>query len=284
MTSTISSSIEYCTSQLEEAGIENARFEARLLLCHVLDVGTQVLIGYPECEVSDQQFEQLQKLLSRRINREPMSHIMGEREFWSLNFKVTKDTLTPRPDSETLIEAVLKYFPNPNAELRVLDLGLGTGCLILATLSEYEQATGVGVDISKAALDVACENAERLDLQNRTNFRLGNWAEGIEEKFDLVLSNPPYIPQTDRDQLEPEVKDFEPASALFAGNDGLDDYQKLAKALPSLLKDDGKAVIELGIGQAESVGNLMKDEGLQVIDAPKDLGGIERCLVLSKKL
>ncbi len=281
---TIQTVLQHCYSQLDQAGIDNARFEARLLVCHVLKVETQVLIGYPEREISETDHTEIARLLSRRASREPMSHILGEREFWSLPFKVTKDTLTPRPDSEILIDAVLGQFPDMNADLNVLDLGVGTGCLLLATLSEYEKATGLGVDISPAALAVAKENAVSLGMSGRTNFKLGNWAEGIEKTFDLVLSNPPYIPTSDEADLEPEVKDHEPASALFAGEDGLDDYRKLAQTLPTLLKPAGRAVIELGIGQADDVSKIMKDAGLQVLGRPKDLSGIERCLVLAKKL
>jgi len=281
---TILTSLQLCTIQLEKAGIENARFEARLLLCHVMDVGTQVLIGYPEREVVDEQFSMLERLLSRRLSREPMSHILGEREFWSLPFKVTKDTLTPRPDSETLIESVLTHFPNKDQALKVLDLGTGTGCLLLSTLSEYKNASGLGGDICPAALAVAKENANNLKLSEQSEFKVGDWAQGIDETFDLVLSNPPYIPERDRKDLDPEVKDHEPDTALFAGVDGLDDYKQLAGVLPKLLNDQGKAVIELGIGQACDVTNLMIGAGLEVIDQTKDLGGIIRCLVIQKKL
>ena len=279
---TIGSAIADITARLEAVGVENARFEARLLLCHMLDIETQILIGYPEREISADHQLALEKLLKRRENREPMSHILGEREFWSLPFKVTKDTLTPRPDSETLIEAVLDHFDDPSAPLRVLDLGVGTGCLLLSTLSEYDKATGLGIDISQGALSVAQENAARLGMVSRTDFRLGNWDDGIDETFDLVLSNPPYIPLVDRDALEPEVKDYEPDTALFAGEDGLDDYRKLALALPRLLKETGRGVIELGISQSEDVSTLMENQGLRVIAQPKDLGGIIRCLVVEK--
>lgn len=284
MNHTIQSTLQYCTDQLEQAGIENTRFEARLLVCHVLKVETQVLIGYPERKISAGQYSEIETLLMRRISREPMSHILGEREFWSLPFKVTKDTLTPRPDSETLIEAVLSQFPDMDRPLRILDLGVGTGCLLLAALSEYEKASGLGIDISQGALDVAIENARSLNFQDRVDFQLGHWADGIEEKFDLVLSNPPYIPLADEAMLEPEVKDHEPATALFAGHDGLEDYRKLAQALPEILKENGRAVIELGIDQAEDVSQLMEKADLKVLEQPKDLGGIIRCLVLSKKL
>lgn len=271
-------------ASLEQAGIDNARFEARLLLCHVLNIETQILIAYPERALSPVQQESLIAALARREKREPMSHILGEREFWSLPFKVTPDTLTPRPDSETLIEAALRHFPDMQAALQVLDLGVGTGCLLLSVLSEYSNARGLGVDISAKALDVARENAIRLELDGRSQWQLGNWADGIEKTFDLVLSNPPYIAESDKDRLEPEVADYEPDSALYAGVDGLDDYRLLAQVLPRLLNEDGCAILEIGIGQAQAVCDLMEKADLTVLETPKDLGGVTRCVIIRKKL
>ncbi|WP_419797676.1 MAG: peptide chain release factor N(5)-glutamine methyltransferase [Terasakiella sp.] len=281
---TIANAMQLTCERLEKAGIENARFEARLLLCHVLGVETQILIGYPERDVSQDDLDRLEVLLRRREGREPMSHILGEREFWSLPFKVTKDTLTPRPDSETLIESVLRYIPDTTQKLRVLDLGTGTGCLLLTVLSEYQQASGLGVDISSAALDVAKENARNLGLEPRSHFRLGNWGADISEQFDLILSNPPYIALMDKETLAPEVVQFEPDSALFAGLDGLDDYRKLALALGGMLCEDGLAVLEIGINQGDAVSELMEKAGLYVLERPKDLSGIERCVIIRKKL
>lgn len=280
MIQTIQSALHKCIDDLNNAGIDNERFEARLLVGHVLDVDTHILVAYPEREISAANFDQIEKLLARRLKREPMSHILESREFWSLEFKVTKDTLTPRPDSETLIEATLSQFPDQNRPLRVLDLGVGTGCLILSVLHEYPKATGLGIDASEKALSVASENAANLNLVDRVKFELGNWADGVDEKFDLIISNPPYIAEIDRNSLEPEVKDYEPSSALFAGPNGMDDYAYLAKEFPRLLKTGGKCILELGVGQAESVSKLIRDAGLSVIDARKDLGGIVRCLII----
>jgi release factor glutamine methyltransferase len=281
---TIGSVLHHVTQRLDTAGIENARFEARLLLCHVLQVETQVVIGYPERVVCAQDLTRLEDLLTRRERREPMSHIMGEREFWSLPFKVTKDTLTPRPDSETLIEAVLRHIPDQKRDMQVLDLGVGTGCLLLSILSEYPMAQGLGIDISPAALQVARENAKCLGLDERSVFQEGNWADGLSQKFDLILSNPPYIPSGEKDVLEPEVAQFEPDSALYGGPDGLDDYRKLADALPGVMDVDSLAVLEIGINQAYDVTKLMEIAGLRVLETPKDLSGIERCAIIRKKL
>lgn len=280
---TIGETLQHLIQSLSLAGIENARTDARLMLEHVLDVDRTVLIAYPEREVSSDQQVALEALLQRRFNREPMSHLLGYREFWSLRFKVTKDTLTPRPDSETLIEAVLGHLPDVQAPLKVLDLGVGTGCLILSVLSEYPKANGLGIDLSDAALSVAKENAQNLGLADRCDFQIGNWMEGLTDQYDLILSNPPYIPLSDKAILEPEVLDHEPSTALFAGQDGLEDYRLLAKQLPDRLTDDGVAVIELGIHQSEPVQSLMQAQGLEVIDSPKDLGGIVRCHIIRKK-
>lgn len=280
---TIELALKEVSSALDAAGIENARFEARLIVCHALSVETSTLIGYPEREISTQDQTVISDILKRRLSREPMSQILGEREFWSLTFKVTKDTLTPRPDSETLIEAVLDHLPDLERSLAVIDLGVGTGCLLLSVLSEYRQARGIGVDLSEAALTVARENADKLNLSDRTLFQNGNWLAGIDGTFDLILSNPPYIPLSDRDILSPEVRDHEPDTALFAGDDGLDDYRILAEQIPNRLKPGAIAVIELGIYQGKDVSELMIAQGLEVLEVRKDLGGIERCLVLRKK-
>ncbi|NVJ91416.1 MAG: peptide chain release factor N(5)-glutamine methyltransferase [Methylocystaceae bacterium] len=280
----IASILDLCMTRLQKAGIDNVRFEARLLMCHVLKVDTSILVAYPERDVSSEDFVQIENLLQRREQREPLSQILGEREFWSLPFKVNRHTLTPRPDSETLIEAVLTHVPDVAQKLSVLDLGVGSGCLLLSILSEYKNATGLGVDISPAALDVALQNAQNLGLAARCHFQQGNWAEGIGGPFDLILSNPPYIPLRDKETLDPEVKDYEPATALFSGEDGLEDYRCLAEVLPQLLNSDGLAVLEQGIGQALDVAEIMRNHGLMVIDQPKDLAGVERCTVIRKKL
>ena len=280
----IASILDLCMTRLQKAGIDNVRFEARLLMCHVLKVDTSILVAYPERDVPSEDFVQIESLLQRREQREPLSQILGEREFWSLPFKVNRHTLTPRPDSETLIEAVLTHVPDVAQKLSVLDLGVGSGCLLLSILSEYKNATGLGVDISQAALDVALQNAQNLGLAARCHFQQGNWAEGIGGPFDLILSNPPYIPLRDKETLDPEVKDYEPATALFSGEDGLEDYRRLAEVLPQLLNSDGLAILEQGIGQAPDVAEIMRNHGLMVIDQPKDLAGVERCTVIRKKL
>lgn len=216
-------------------------------------------------------------LVDRRVAGEPVAYIIGAREFWSLDLKVTPDVLIPRPDSETLIVAALEARKTPPQ--RILDLGTGSGALLLAALSEWPQATGLGVDASPAALAVAKGNAEHLGFGARTAFRLGNWGEGLHERFDLVLSNPPYV--EDKAELSVEVRDHEPASALFAGPEGLDDYRRLVPQLPGLLADSGVAILEIGSTQAAAVLALATAAGLSGT-VRQDLAGLDRCLVLRR--
>jgi release factor glutamine methyltransferase len=208
------------------------------------------------------------------MGHEPVAYIIGEREFWSLPFRVTPATLIPRPDSETLIEAALARTP-ADAARRILDLGTGSGCLLLAALSEYPGASGVGVDASAAAAAVAADNAGRLGLAERAEIVTGGWDARLGERFDLVFCNPPYV-EADAD-LSAEVRDHEPHSALFAGSDGLDDYRRILPLLPRYLAPGGWAHLEIGATQADVVRRLGEEAGL-VSDLSRDLGGRPRCL------
>jgi release factor glutamine methyltransferase len=209
-----------------------------------------------------------------------MAQILGEREFWSLPFKVTADTLDPRPDSETVVQAALDDLPDHYARLRVLDLGTGTGCLLLALLSELPRAFGVGTDISAGALKVARRNAAALGLSGRVGLVRANWGEGLTGTFDLVVANPPYIADPDFADLEPEVALYEPRIALSGGADGLTCYRALAPQVVRLLAPTGKAVIEIGAGQEQAVRAILQAAGAVWVSSPHDLAGKERCLVV----
>ncbi len=250
------------TDGLKAAGIESARLDARLLMAHALGISKTAVFIHPERRLSDDEEVLLGRLAERRLRREPMSHITGRREFWSLSFKVTADTLDPRPDTETLVEASLARIADRTAPLRLLDLGTGTGCILLALLSELPNASGVGIDQSPAALLVARENAKTLDLGFRAGFVLGDWGRGIDQSYDIILSNPPYIPDDDISGLEVEVAQFEPRSALAGGLDGLDCYRALAPDIHRLLKAGGFAAVEVGQGQAGAVGRILAGRGL----------------------
>lgn len=267
---------------LENAAIPSSDLDAALLVGHVLGLDRLEMVIEPLRLISEEQEKEIDALLMRRLNREPISHILGHREFWSLDFKVTEDTLTPRPDSETLIEAALKGIPDKTQPLKLLDLGTGTGCLLLSLLSELPQAHGLGIDISDKALMVAQENAESLGLRNRARFMLSDWDAELEvtEKFDVILCNPPYIALSEKPELAADVIDYEPSSALFAGRDGLDEYGKLARILPKRLRAGGIALLEIGHQQAADVLNLLKSAGLKNMEIVRDLAHRDRCIVI----
>ncbi len=269
-------------TRLAAAGIESPALEARLLLGHALGCDQVTLIreraaplalalaapGFPA-------------LLARRAGHEPLAQILGRREFWGLSFAVSPATLIPRPDSETLITAALAASPDRRAVRRVLDLGTGSGCLLLAALHEFPAAFGVGVDLSPGALATACANAAALDLAGRAAFLCGDWARALRGGFDLVLCNPPYIESGAIAGLAPEVARFEPRAALDGGADGLDAYRAVIADLPLLLAPGGVAILELGAGQAGAAAALAAARGLAVRALAPDLGGIPRALVLA---
>ena len=217
-------------------------------------------------------------LIARRAGREPVSRILGRREFWSLDFAVTADTLDPRPDSEAVVAAALRWCEGRTAAPLVLDLGTGTGCLLLALLSEVPQATGVGTDIAAGAVAVAARNAARLGLARRASFLRADWDAGLEGAFDLILCNPPYVPGPAIAGLEPEVARWEPRAALDGGRDGLDAYRRLAPAIAGRLAPGGAAFVEIGDGRAESVEAIMAAAGLWRFAGESDLTGTLRCL------
>ncbi|HYM30940.1 MAG TPA: peptide chain release factor N(5)-glutamine methyltransferase [Candidatus Cybelea sp.] len=266
-------------ARFRAAGIETARLDAQILLCHALDVRREALISEPEQEMSAGESAKFADLVRRRESREPVSHLLGQREFWSLPFRVNADVLDPRSDSETLVAAALDAVPDRNAAIRVLDLGTGSGCLLLALLRELPNAVGLGVDVSAEALLVAADNAERLGLGGRARFRPGNWAEGISERFHLIVSNPPYIPDAEIDRLAPEVARFEPRLALSGGVDGLEAYRQLSNHARPRLYESGTFAVEIGVDQAKAVTGLFEAKELRLGQIGRDLAGIARCLV-----
>jgi release factor glutamine methyltransferase len=235
---------------------ETPLLDARILLKHVLSIGDAELIARAREMLAPQAAEQFNALLMRRAQSEPVAYITGAKEFWSLNFKVTPDVLIPRDDSGALIEAVLARR-NKNESLRIADLGTGSGCLLCALLTEFSSSRGVGVDLSPAALAVARENANALGLADRAQFVDGNWLAPLAGVFDLIIANPPYIPDGDREGLSRDVVAFEPEGALFAGADGLGAYREIITQLPSRLANDGLMIMECGAGQADSLASML---------------------------
>lgn len=264
------------------AGIDTARLDARLLVAEVLGVAPMKVTTYPEMPLSPEQAARLEAMAARREAREPISHILGRRGFWTLDLEVTADTLDPRPDTETLVEVVLGTVADRQAPLTLLDFGTGSGCILLALLAELPRARGLGIDRSGGALAVAQRNAHANGLADRAEFRLGDWGSGLDGRFDVIVSNPPYIPDQDIAGLEPEVARYEPRSALAGGPDGLDCYRALAPQIVGLLAPGGLAGIEFGQGQAAAVAALFDAAGLQVTEIRRDLAGIERCLLATR--
>jgi release factor glutamine methyltransferase len=265
--------------KLAAAGIEDARSEAWLLLAAATGRGRADLIAGAALALSPAEEKCLEALAVRRLSREPMAYILGSREFWSLPFVVGPAVLVPRPESETVVEAALETIGDRAAPLSILDLGTGSGCLLLALLSELPHASGLGTDGSAAALAIAKDNAEQLGLADRAAFREGDWGGGLVGPFDLIVSNPPYMAQADAAGLAPEVRAFEPKDALFAGPDGLDAYHALAPDCARLLAEDGVVCLEIGRGQGPAVAGIMRRHGLRLVASRPDLAGIERCLI-----
>ncbi len=278
-TATIATTLDHAAERLRRAGICHARAEARLLIGAALGIGRDAVFGHPERQLAPGELMLLGDVLGRRCAREPVAHILGAREFWSLDFTVTADTLVPRPDSETLIEAALEVLPKPDGRYRILDLGTGGGCLLLALLHERHNATGLGIDKSAMALEVAKANAQALGLAGRAEFHIGDWVRGLDGSFDVIVANPPYIPEDEIGALAPEVAQYEPKLALSGGPDGLQCYREMVPGLLRRLVPGGTLVIEIGFGQATAVATILARHGLVESARRKDLGGQNRCII-----
>ena len=270
---TIAAILREGARRLGHAGIDNPRLESRALLSHALGRTPEALIRDLTAPAEPGPFF---ALVAQRAAHEPLALILGWREFWSLRFLVSAATLIPRPDSETLVEAALSLCPDPAL---ILDLGVGTGCLLLSVLSERPNARGVGVDLAEEAARLARKNAAALGLADRAAFLCGDWAAALGAQFDLVLSNPPYIETGALAGLMPEVAAHEPALALDGGANGLVAYAAIIGSLPQVLTPAGVAVLELGQGQAAAVAALAKAAGYRTETRP-DLSGIPRAMIL----
>jgi release factor glutamine methyltransferase len=263
------------------AGIEDATVDARALLCHVFHIDRARLISDAERILEAREIAAISTLAARRLRREPVSRIRGRKEFWTLMLSVTPAVLTPRPETETVVEAALDAVDRDGMKmekLRILDIGTGSGALLLALLSELPNAVGTGTDVSAPALAVARGNAERNGLASRCTFVECNIAEDVQGPFDLIVSNPPYVAHDDIASLVPEVRDYAPAISLDGGHDGLDAYRAIAAQAPRLLAPAGRLIVELGAGQEPAVRALFTNAGLRVTAARKDLAGIPRAL------
>jgi release factor glutamine methyltransferase len=276
---TVDQALADATVRLRAAGVEAARRDAGLLLGAALGTGLDTLRARPERPVGATEQAAFAALVARRARREPVSRILGTREFWSLPFKITPATLDPRPDSETVVAAVLARIGDRSAPLAILDLGTGSGCLLLALLAELPAAYGLGIDLSEAALRTARENAAALGLAGRASFVCGAWAAAVGGAWQVIVSNPPYILTDDLRDLAPEVQGYDPHLALDGGADGLEAYRALAPEIARLIAPGGLAALEIETVQSEAVETLLRAAGLSVLGRDRDLAGRDRCVL-----
>lgn len=277
---TVGAVLAAATRRLQQADVaETPRLDAILLLEQASGIAANRLRLDPAVPLAADVVAAFEALLQRRLAHEPVSKIVGLREFWSLSFRTGRDVLDPRPDSETLVAAVLDATVDRAAPLRLVDFGTGSGCLLLSLLHELPQATGLGIDLSPPALAVARENADRLGLASRAIFREGDWGRGLDGAFDILISNPPYIETAVLPTLEPEVAQYDPVLALDGGPDGLDAYRRLMPDLARFAAPGALAALEVGQGQDVAVGALLAGAGFADLSVRADLGGIRRVVV-----
>jgi release factor glutamine methyltransferase len=269
--------------RLKAAGVDSPAIDARLLLEAAAAVSRVEIVSDPYRALTPKQAATFEDFLARRAKREPVSHILGRKGFWKIMLGVTKDVLTPRPDSEVIVDSILGAF-DEHRHFSILDLGVGSGAMLLAILAERPNAKGLGIDISEEALAVARENAANLGLGKQVALLRGDWTAGLEsERFDVVIANPPYIPSRDIATLDPEVRDHEPRLALDGGDDGLDAYRLLAPEILRVLKPDGVFAVEIGWDQSQAVEALFKAAGAQDVRTRKDLADRDRVVGGAKK-
>ena len=271
---TIPRALSRATNELGPVS-DTPRLDAELLMAEALHIDRdRLILSPPQREAPDRFFQ----MVDRRKIGEPVAYITGRRAFWNIELHVGPGVLIPRPDSEVLIASALEHFEGTGGPRRILDLGTGPGTLLLAALDLWPEATGLGVDVSRQALSYAASNARRLGFEGRLKLSVGNWAEGIKEKIDLILCNPPYV--AEGADLGPGVREFEPDEALFAGKEGLDAYEELAPQLPGLLNPGGLAAVEIGYDQTEVTTQLLARDGL-VAKIANDLAGRPRAVLLT---
>jgi release factor glutamine methyltransferase len=292
---TLQQAIRSLATSFREAGLETPDLDARRLVLDGLSLDSAALLREPDRRLDAAELKRINEAHARRLAREPVSRILGRRAFHGLDFEITAETLDPRPDTETLVDGVLQLVADgrvPGGDApRILDIGTGSGAILIALLDKLAKATGLGTDISEAALEVARRNAAACGLTDRACFQHANWLGGVEGPFDLVVSNPPYIRSGDLAGLEAEVADFDPVTALDGGPDGLSAYRSLANGLPRILAPGGWVAIEVGIGQSDDVASILanslnhgRDEADGDVLVWFDLGGIARCVAREARI
>ncbi len=265
--------------------VASPRLETRMILGHILSRESND-ISPEEYELDEEQFSELRDIISKRLSKYPLDKLLGEKDFYKYRFKVSEDVLSPRPDTEVLVEAAVRLVSEQKLQT-VLDMGTGSGCIILSLLAEFENLTGAAIDISEKALEIAKENARRLGISNRIKFYHQSWfneklEQVLGERYDMIVSNPPYIATSEIDWLERDVKDHDPRLALDGGDDGYKHYRQIAKAAYGLLKQGGYILLEGGINQAEEIRKIFENENFEHKETCMDLAGIKRCIILKK--
>jgi release factor glutamine methyltransferase len=278
----IGSALDNISKALAQAGFDEPWRRARRFVGAALELSATEVFAHPERVLNPAHQRRLAAMLPRVLAHEPLSRILGTREFWRLEFALSADTLDPRPESETVVEAVLRRLTDRAAPYRFLDLGTGTGCLLLALLSEFPRASGVGIDIAPGAVRTARRNAERLGLGARAGFVVGNWTQAASGRFNAIVANPPYVPSAAIADLPPEVRDHDPQRALDGGADGLSAYRAIAAELTGLLLPGGIVAVEIGLGQCRAVAAILAGAGLVPESVRRDLAGIDRCVVAGR--
>lgn len=269
---------------LADKEFPNATQEAKWLLAGALNKTPAFIILESSYTPSEEEEIRIQDWLHRRLKGEPLARLKGVREFWSLPFELNESTLDPRPESELIVEAVLDWVGGRKDEAwKILDLGTGSGCLLISLLTELPQARGTGIDCEENALSMARTNAEFNKVSERTTFQKGNWAENLTGPYDIIVSNPPYIPLKDKDSLDKEVLHFDPSQALFGGEDGLNAYQTLAPDIKRLISPEGIAVLEMGYGQRQDIEHIFKTHDFDICLVRKDHAGIDRVIEVKIK-
>ena len=267
--------------KLNAAQVENPNLDAKIIFKHILSVDNEQFELCKKNEISSKITKSYFELIDRRIKREPIAYITNKQSFWNDEFKVTKDTLIPRPETELILESVISYFPDKKIDLNIADLGTGSGCIIISLLQEYINASGIGIDISKEAIKIANENKKLLKNHERLKLLDEDYAEYNLNGFDIIVSNPPYISQNSLD-IQKDVYDYEPHLALFSKNNGIDAYNKIISNLASRIDKNFFLFLEIGLGQASEVTKLLKNNGFTEILTKVDLANIPRCVIAKK--
>ncbi len=268
--------------ELTKKGIINSLLETKLLIKDILNVSEEKLISSTEVFLSDAQFEIYQSFLERRKQFEPIAYILNKREFWKDSFYVNNSTLIPRQDSEIIIETVLKLLPKKDKKLKFADLGTGSGCLIISLLKEYKHSKGVGIDVSKEAIKVAERNKNILYDKGRLRLELADFSSFETSEFDVIVCNPPYVNKNDLNKLQKDIVSYEPHQAIFADEEGFTYYKKVIQNLNKNYKCCQKVFFEIGLGQAEVVSNLLKNNDFIIISIENDIAGIPRCIAAER--